>query len=27
MRQRAHENIANEFSVGFHGANRLQASS
>ncbi|RUZ43592.1 alkanesulfonate monooxygenase, partial [Mesorhizobium sp. M7A.F.Ca.CA.004.05.2.1] len=26
-RQRAHENIANEFSVGFHGANRLQASS
>ena len=26
-RQRAHENIANEFSVGFHGAARLQASS
>ena len=27
QRARAHENIANEFAVGFHGANRLQASS
>lgn len=26
-RARAHEHIANEFAVGFHGANRLQASS
>ncbi|MER8429409.1 FMNH2-dependent alkanesulfonate monooxygenase [Mesorhizobium caraganae] len=26
-RAQAHENIANEFAVGFHGANRLQASS
>lgn len=26
-RQRAHHNIANEFSVGFHGAERLQAAS
>ncbi|RVC56218.1 LLM class flavin-dependent oxidoreductase, partial [Mesorhizobium sp. M2A.F.Ca.ET.046.02.1.1] len=27
QRQRAHKDIANEFSVGFHGANRLQAAS
>ncbi|RWB67846.1 MAG: alkanesulfonate monooxygenase, FMNH(2)-dependent [Mesorhizobium sp.] len=27
QRQRAHKDIANEFSVGFHGASRLQAAS
>ncbi|TIX29351.1 MAG: LLM class flavin-dependent oxidoreductase, partial [Mesorhizobium sp.] len=27
QRPRAHKDIANEFSVGFHGANRLQAAS